>query len=85
MYPDVLAARVLRDELVSGAREITLAVVYELRCPVCDRRVWDHNSAFQRGGSFVHVPCYRRGEWDRFGLHVEPTPVRFSNPGMDVQ
>lgn len=77
MFDDVVASRAMRALIISDPSIAT----DRLSCPICHRRVWDHNSSFWTGdhegeGHVVRIPCYRRNEWDRYNLHINPTDPR---------
>lgn len=64
MFDDVIAARLLREQLLTKSPTTGLREFYaqgSLTCPVktCQRPLHAHHD---------HLPCQRRHEFDRFGF-----------------
>jgi hypothetical protein len=60
-------ARLLRRMMENGEL-FTFYGSRGMRCPLCFNEVSNHR---------YKIPCWRYGEWDRYGLHVSATPVGF--------
>lgn len=76
MFEDVSLARAMRKIRIANWQ--AHQVMYDMTpCPICHRRVDGHNSAYRTPeGWLLRLPCWRRGEWDRYGLHINPTAIQ---------
>lgn len=73
MFQDVELARAMRKSRIANW-DGNRAIYDSVPCPICHRRVDSHNSGFTTPeGWILRIPCWRRGEWDRYGLHINPT------------
>lgn len=58
MFTDVIAARELRETMLARPDDFRYPI--ETRCPICHRSTSQH---------LDRLPCQRRNEFDRYGLH----------------
>lgn len=80
IFDDVKEAREIRRQVLN--REVSFAYGQpRRRCPVCHNQIDEHNSRVNwpdQTPNGSQIPCWRRGEWDRYGLHIAPTRVQES-------
>lgn len=61
----VMNARKIRRMMVEGELFTTYGCNKRFDCPICYNPISNHT---------YKIPCFRNGEWDRYGLHVAATP-----------
>lgn len=61
----VTEARNIRTLMITGQLFTSYLCSKEFTCPICYNPI--HNHTYK-------IPCFRKGEWDRYGLHVAATP-----------